>query len=153
MEANYSPVQVCRKLEISKSTLLRWEEKGYIPEPDRDVRGARQYSQEHIEAIAQFVRQRRHRREYERIVNGEPQKARSELKELGEQDALFKFIHLQDPTGLIELREYSPLQSSTIQELIRVAAEEYDPSQDRFWDILDTVYETSRPEGYTSAGE
>jgi DNA-binding transcriptional MerR regulator len=147
MESVYSPAQVCKKFGISKSTLLRWEAEGHVPAPDRNLRGERRYTQEHCEAIARFVQSRQHRQRYAQILAEDTQDARSRLERLGEENALFKFMNLRDPTGLVELREYSPLQPSTIRQLLRVAADGYDPSEDRFWDILDVICETSRPEG------
>jgi DNA-binding transcriptional MerR regulator len=147
MASVYGPAQVCKRFGISKSTLLRWEAEGHVPVPDRDFRGERRYTQAHFEAIARFVQSRRHRRRYARILAQETQEARSKLEELGEQNALFKFVNLHDPTGLIELREYAPLQPATIRQLLRVAADEYDPGENRFWDIIDVVCETSHPEG------
>jgi len=150
MESLYSPAQVCRRFGISKSTLLRWEAEGYIPAPDRNLRGERRYTRAHCEAIARFIQSRRHRQRYAQILAEDTQGARRKLAELGEQNALFKFVNLRDPTGLAELREYSPLQPSTIRQLLRVAADDYDPSEDRFWDIIDVVCETSRPEDHTT---
>jgi DNA-binding transcriptional MerR regulator len=128
--------------------LLRWEAEGLVPTPDRNLRGERRYTQEHCRAIARFIRSRQHRNRYTQILVENTQDVHSKLKRLGERDALFKFVNLRDLTGLIELREYSPLQPSTIRRLLRVAADEYDPSEDRFWDILDVICETSRPEGH-----
>jgi len=142
----YSPAQVCRKFDISKSTLFRWEAEGHIPAPDRNLRGERHYTQSDFETIARFVQSRWHRQRYAQILAEDTQGTRSKLVELGEQNALFKFVNLRDPTGLVELREYSPLQPSTIRQLLRVALDDYDPSEDRFWDIIDVVCETSRPE-------
>lgn len=147
-ESIYSPAEVCEKLNISKSTLFRWEDNGYIPAPDRNLRGERRYTQSDLEAIARFVQSRRHRQRYAQILAEDNEDTRPKLEELGEQNALFKFVNLRNPTGLAELREYSPLQPSTICELLRVAANDYNPTEDRFWDILDVIHETSRPEGH-----
>ena len=149
-ESVYSPAEVCEKLGISKSTLFRWEDNGYIPLPDRNLRGERLYTQSDLEAIARVVQSRRHRKRYAQILAEDTQGTRSKLVELGEQNALFKFVNLRDPTGLVELREYSPLQPSTIRQLLRVAVDDYDPSEDRFWDIIDVVCETSRPKDHTT---
>jgi DNA-binding transcriptional MerR regulator len=146
MRSTYGPAQVCRRFGISKSTLLRWETEGYIPVPDRNFRGERCYAQEHLKAIARFIQSRRYRQRYAQIMAEDAQDSLSKLEELGEQNALFKFVNLRDSTGLIELREYSPLQPSTIRELLRIAADDYAPTEDRFWEIIDVVCETSRPE-------
>ena len=144
----YSPAQICRKFDISKSTLFRWEDNGYIPAPDRNLRGERCYTQSDLEAIARFFQSRRHRQRYAQILAEDNEDTRPKLEELGEQNALFKFVNLRDPTGLVELREYSPLQPSTIRQLLKVAVEKCDPNGDRFWDIMDVIYETSRPKDH-----
>ena len=145
MESDYSPAQVCKKFDISKSTLLRWEADGHIPSPDRNRWGERRYTQANYQAIARFVQSRRHRQRYAQIVAEEPQDAHAKLERLGEENALFKFVNLRDETGLVELCEYSPLQPATIRQLLQVAVDDYDPGEDQFWDILDVIYETSRP--------
>jgi DNA-binding transcriptional MerR regulator len=147
MANNLSPAQVCKKFDISKSTLLRWEAEGYIPAPDRNSRGGRRYTQAHVEAIAQFIQSHRHRQRYAHLLTEEAQEAHAKLEAFGEERALFKFVNLHDPTGLIELREYAPLQPATIRQLLRVAADEYDPGTDRFWEIIDVVCEMSRLKG------
>lgn len=144
MEKVYSPVQICQKFNIVKSTLLRWEKEGHIPAPGRNLRGERQYTQAHYEAIGRHVQSSRHRRRFEQILNGASDDAHHKLKHLGEQFALFKFIHLGDHTGLIELREYTPLQPATLHQLIKTAAEDYHPGQGTFWQIIDLVT-TSQP--------
>jgi DNA-binding transcriptional MerR regulator len=147
-ESVYSPAEVCKKLDISRSTLFRWEDNGYIPAPDRNLRGERRYTQLDLEAIARFVQSRRHRQRYAQVLAEDNENTRPKLEDLGEQNALFKFVNLHDPTGLVELREYSPLQPSAIRQLLRVAADDYDPSEGRFWDIIDVVCETSRPKDH-----
>jgi DNA-binding transcriptional MerR regulator len=149
-ESIYSPAEVCEKLGISKSTLFRWEDNGYIPAPDRNLRGDRCYTQLDLEDIARFVQLRRHRQRYAQVLAEDNEDTRPKLEELGEQNALFKFVNLRDPTGLAELREYSPLQPSTICQLLKVAVDNYDPSGDRFWDIIDVVCETSRPKKHAT---
>ena len=149
-ESAYSPAEVCEKLGISKSTLFRWEDNGYVPAPDRNLRGERCYTQSDLEAIARFVQSRRFRQRYAQILAEDNEDTRPKLEELSEQNALFKFVNLRDPTGLVELREYSPLQPSTIRQLLRVAVNDYDPSEDRFWDIIEVVCETSRPKKHAT---
>jgi DNA-binding transcriptional MerR regulator len=143
MESVYSPAQICKKFGISKSTLLRWEAKGHIPAPGRNLRGERRYTPAHCQAIARFVQLQRYPQRYAQILAEGTEEARSKLTEIGEQNALFKFVYLRDPTGLVELREYSPLAPETIRQLLRAAADEYGPGEDRFWDIIDVVCETS----------
>lgn len=139
MEEALSPAQVCARFGISKSTLFRWEAEGHVPAPDRNLRGERQYTQSHLAGIARFVQSRRHRSRYAQIFNGEAQDARAKLVELGEQNALFKFVNLGDMTGLAELWEYRPLQPATIRELLKAALKQHDPEDLPFREIIDLV--------------
>jgi DNA-binding transcriptional MerR regulator len=146
MGDTYSTAQVCERFEIHRNTLFRWEKEGHIPVPDRNLRGEREFSQPHLEAIARLIQSRRHKMLYAQIVNGNDDNSRKKLSEFGEQHALFKFVHLHDSTGLAELREYSPLQPSTISQLLKYALEHTDPQEVLFWDIIDVVRDTSRPQ-------
>jgi DNA-binding transcriptional MerR regulator len=140
MEKIYIPSQICEKFGIVKSTLFRWEREGLIPIPDRDLRGGRQYSQLHISAIGQYIQQNQHRKRFEQILIKKTNESKRDLKVLGEENALFKFIHLKDFTGLAELKEYAQLKESTVHQLIRTASEDYTPKDDIFWEIIELVH-------------
>ena len=43
------------KIDRDKTTLIRWERKGLIPEAKRDSRGWRYYSQEQVQEIVKSV--------------------------------------------------------------------------------------------------
>lgn len=137
------PSDICRRFGISKSTLFRWESKGYIPAPRRDLRGARCYDEADCEELARFIQSRRHRQRYAEMLAQDTEDVRLRLERLGEENALFKFLNLSDRTGLIELREYSPLQPSTIRQLLRAATNDYDPSHASFWEIIEVVHMTA----------
>jgi DNA-binding transcriptional MerR regulator len=140
MDKTYTPSQICEKFGIVKSTLLRWEKEGLIPIPGRNLRGERQYSHLHIMGIGQYIQQNQHRKRFEQILIKKTNDSKQDLKVLGEENALFKFIHLRDCTGLAELKEYAQLDESTIHQLIRTASEDYSPKDDIFWEIIELVY-------------
>jgi hypothetical protein len=48
---HYLMLEVCRKVRISRSTLLRWLAAGVIKEPIRDRRGWRIFSKEDLRRI------------------------------------------------------------------------------------------------------
>ena len=48
---HYLMLEVCRKIRISRSTLLRWLAAGVIKEPIRDRRGWRIFSEADVEKI------------------------------------------------------------------------------------------------------
>ena len=45
-----------RIIDRDRSTILRWERKGYIPSPQKDSRGWRFYSDEEIEQIKEHLK-------------------------------------------------------------------------------------------------
>ena len=97
-----------------------------------------------MEAIARLIQSRRHRQRYAQIVASGSEDVHPQLEALGEENSLFKFVNLLDPTGLAELREYSRLKSSTVRELLTFATNNLDPAVDLFWEVIDVVHETSR---------
>jgi DNA-binding transcriptional MerR regulator len=53
--AEYTMSQVVEKTNLSKSTLVRWEDRGIIPQPKRKVRTkARVYTDEIIKKIIEY---------------------------------------------------------------------------------------------------
>lgn len=53
---NYIRVKdVERMVDRDKNTLLRWEKEGKIPQPQKDSRGWRFYTQEDISRIRQYI--------------------------------------------------------------------------------------------------
>jgi DNA-binding transcriptional MerR regulator len=50
-ENYYWVLEVCREARISRSTLLRWLERGVIHEPIKDRRGWRIFSEEDLKGI------------------------------------------------------------------------------------------------------
>ena len=49
---------IAEKLKVSASTLLRWERLGLIPEPPRRPSGWRDYGEEEIEAISEYIQKK-----------------------------------------------------------------------------------------------
>ncbi len=52
----YLMLEVCRKVSISRSTLLRWLAAGIIKEPTRDRRGWRIFSEADIKKISTEIK-------------------------------------------------------------------------------------------------
>jgi hypothetical protein len=44
----YTTQQVANKIGVHKSSLLEWIEKGYLPDPQRDLRGWRAWTEEDL---------------------------------------------------------------------------------------------------------
>lgn len=57
----YSTKEAADILGVSKDTLLRWLELGYVEEPDRDERGWRVFTTRDLAIIRQFQQARRTR--------------------------------------------------------------------------------------------
>ncbi len=55
-ERTFSPVEVCERFQIPRTTLFRWERDGEIPKVERSPRGERIYRQQHLERIEQILR-------------------------------------------------------------------------------------------------
>lgn len=133
----YTPAEICKMFDISKSTLFRWEREGEISPPDRDLRQRRYYTQKHRAEIAELLM----RRDYERMMRAEKEPGAEErMKALSEQISLRKFVHLQDRTGLYQLAEHETLSSDTIHQLLQ-EAQRYEPSSDVFREIIRVIYE------------
>lgn len=47
--------EVAILLGVSRNTLLRWERNGTIPQSNRDIRGSRIYTPEHLEKILKLL--------------------------------------------------------------------------------------------------
>jgi DNA-binding transcriptional MerR regulator len=129
----YSSAEVCKMLDISKSTLFRWEADGLLPPVRRSLKGQRQYTEEHIRAISQ----EQLRKQFKRIVKSE-----ADQREVMEVQSLVKFL-AGDVTGLTELAQYHRLSLRTIRELIRVALKQYEPGDPTFCEIIEVVYRQS----------
>lgn len=133
----YTPVEICKMFDISKSTLFRWEREGDILPPDRDLRQRRHYTQKHRAEIAALLM----RRDYEKMMRAEKEPgAQERMEALSEQISLRKFVHLQDRTGLYQLAEHETLSSDTIHQLLQ-EARRHEPSSDVFREIIQVIYE------------
>jgi DNA-binding transcriptional MerR regulator len=139
----YTPAELCDMLNISKSTLFRWEREGVLPSPTRDQsdqRHGRIYTQEHVQAIGQKQKEQ-FERQYEQASKDRSWDSRS-LKDLLETNSLRKFLEGND-IGLRELREYDQLLPKTIRTLLQVTLEQCEPEDDIFYGIIQVVYEQS----------
>jgi DNA-binding transcriptional MerR regulator len=140
----YTPSELCDMLNISKSTLFRWEREGVLPPPTRDQldqRHGRIYTQEHIQAIGQKQKEQLEK-QYDHASKDRSWDRRS-LRELLETNSLRKFLEGNE-IGLRELREHDQLLPKTIRTLLQVALEQCEPDDDIFCDIIQVVYEQSR---------
>lgn len=62
---HYRLKHILERIDRKKSTVLRWEAAGLIPEARRDSRGWRYYSEEEVNAIVKKVYETDYFREYE----------------------------------------------------------------------------------------
>lgn len=140
----YTPSEICVMLNISKSTLFRWEREGLVPPPTRDQsdqRHGRIYTREHIQAIGEKQKEQLER-QFEQASKDRAWDRRS-LREVLEANSLRKFLEGNE-IGLRELREHDQLLPKTIHALLQVAMEQCEPDDDIFCDIILVVYEQSR---------
>ncbi len=57
--------EILRRVDRNKTTLIRWEEEGLIPQAKRDSRGWRFYTEEEIEKIINLIMRTNYFREYQ----------------------------------------------------------------------------------------
>lgn len=53
MTKQYTTIDVMRRMNVSRSTIFRWESERIISPPQRDWRGWRVYTDRHLEEIRQ----------------------------------------------------------------------------------------------------
>lgn len=54
----YSISEVAKMLRVSSQSLRTWEKKGFIPKPDRRPTGRREFTDEDIKAIKEYLKKR-----------------------------------------------------------------------------------------------
>jgi len=54
----YSIGEVAKMIEVCPNSLRLWEEKGFIPQPHRRPTGRREYTNEDIKAIKEYLNTR-----------------------------------------------------------------------------------------------
>ncbi len=54
----YSIGEVARMIEVCPNSLRRWEKQGFIPKPHRRPTGRRQYTDEDVTAIKEYLNKR-----------------------------------------------------------------------------------------------
>lgn len=133
-EMNYSPSEVCEIFEIAKSTLYRWEQEGKISQAPRKLNGEREYSQSHIQEIAQ-IKLKLLSREYQKAIQTEDLERMRQLQKAVSQ---LKALYLDDIAGLKELAEYDTMPSNIIKELL-IKASNLDPKDRVFREIIGLV--------------
>jgi len=132
----YSTAELCQLLEVSKSTLFRWEQEDWFPLLERDLNGERLYTNEHIQAISK----KQLTRQFEQAAKRDDEKS---LETIWEKLALRKFLE-GDVTGLYEMAEYHRLSAPTLRQLLQTATEHYEPGDPVFTDIIDVIAKQSR---------
>jgi len=50
----YTTAQAAKSAGVSKNTLLEWIQRGHVPEPERDWRGWRRWTQADIDRVVAF---------------------------------------------------------------------------------------------------
>jgi DNA-binding transcriptional MerR regulator len=60
--SRFTPNDICKRLNISKATLFRWEREGLISNVGRDWRNWRVYSERNLRQIERVMRRKNGRR-------------------------------------------------------------------------------------------
>jgi DNA-binding transcriptional MerR regulator len=159
-DIRYSPAELCDLLNISKSTLLRWEREGILPPVARDLsdnRNMRIYSSEAVAAIVgkvteQLERQYKHISElHERrrkvLDDGttmtSDDRAVASLQILLETSSIHKLL-LGNMLGLSELEAYDGLLPKTIRMMVQLAEALSSPGESLYSEILLVAASQSR---------
>jgi hypothetical protein len=79
-------------------------------------------------------------KDYEKAVNEDNI---GSMLEVSEAMSLNKFLSQADHTGLAELREYQGLSREAIRQLLQIALDRYDPSDETFCEIIKVVLKQS----------
>lgn len=135
MERTYSTVEVCNLFGISRSTLFRWEREAWFPRVERDETGQRLYTNDHLRAIADYLR-RRYKRQLEQAMNAED---RGRMLTIMRALSFVKFLQGR-MEGLQELAEYNELPDAMVRQLLRYALEHYAPSDPEFCQIIHVLH-------------
>jgi DNA-binding transcriptional MerR regulator len=117
----YSTDEVCKMLNVSKSTLFRWERDELIPPVKRGgPKNQREYTLKHLEKIID-IQEKKLGKQFESsdiITN------KKELNELWQSVALRKYI-AGDLTGIMELLSYPELSNKIIKALMQKIMNDY----------------------------
>jgi DNA-binding transcriptional MerR regulator len=141
-EKIYTTAEVCEMLDLSKSTLFRWEREGILPPVPRDITGQRRYGQEHLRLINEKQRESLGRR-YEQIAekNNDP----ANFWAIHEAQAVRELIE-GDLTGLYDLHENPQLSAKTIRQLLQIALDRYQPNESAFSEIIEVIWKHLHPD-------
>ena len=113
-KTKYSPAEICKMFDISKTTLFRWEEEGKISQVVRKINKVREYSKVHVKEIAK-MQVRSLTELYDKAVETENE---GQMKQIHEGLTRIKILYLEDVTGLYELAQQTSLSETTVRELI-----------------------------------
>jgi len=135
----YSTAEICEMFGISKSTLFRWEREGQLPHIPRDISGQRQYNLDHITAISKRQKIQLGRRYAHAIKAGDE----DSLQQISEAVAMRKFLE-GDITGLYELAELAEVSKDTLQHIMQIGLDQYEPGDTIFCEIIRVLWEHTR---------
>lgn len=105
----YSSKEVCEDLQISKSTLFKWEREGLITKVRRDWRGWRLYDERNMQEIRQNI-------EKQKAAEG---KARSPFILVVDDDTMI----LQVMSDLLQAAGYDVVTAATGDEAVKIHME------------------------------
>ena len=54
----YKTSEICKRFDISRATLFRWESEGLLTEIERDWRGWRSYTESNLKIIEKIIKSR-----------------------------------------------------------------------------------------------
>lgn len=151
----FSTKEVCEYFNLPRSSLFRWEKEGQldlIPRDAGDVESEkasnikrRKYFNEQLDTISQLVSRRKIKKIYNGVNNKDETTAISELIRAQQDNTVHKVIS-KNETGLMELYELrnsgGRLSSSNIIRLLKYAIRSYDPFEEEFISIIETINET-----------
>ncbi len=131
IERTFSTAEICELFGISKSTLFRWERDRRIPTVPRDANGQRRYSNAHLQAIAERLRER-YKRQFAEAANSEDT---GRMQTIAQTHSFIKFLQ-GEPVGLQELEAYDALPPHLIRHLTRILADYYTPDDPEYCGII-----------------
>lgn len=139
----FSTAEIEELLDVSRSSLRRWEQDGILPPVKRDMSNQRQYTMVHIRAIV--------KKKLDEFTVHFSKQAKSDDDEgvgtlwAGSNEAisLLKFFG-GDIGGLYELGEYPKISSETILKLLDYITSYYDVDSEVFQEVIRVIYEQTR---------
>lgn len=138
----YTPVDICRRFGIPRTTLFRWEQTGEIPKAERVKKDRRIYRRHHVKRIAELLREKLHE-EIRSALKHNPNGAYPTL-EMQERLYMFEFFGEKNPKhGLQQLRGLAvrkALSPKTVEVLAgdALSRSPQDTVRAKIWEVLAT---------------